>query len=100
MNEKIFADGLMVKRHENAPDFVTCSLSIRVSEFIYFLQQHQDKDWVNVQVKLSKNGKYYAELDTWKPNPKDVHDRGMEQARDALDNSVPADSIADDDIPF
>ena len=66
--EKVFAQGLIVKRRENAPSFVTCSLSVKADEFKAFIDQHQSNGWVNLNVKQSQGGKYYAELDTWKPN--------------------------------
>ena len=66
--EKVFAQGLIAKRRDGAPEFVTCSLSVKVDEFKEFLDTHADKGWVNLNVKKSQGGKYYAELDTWKPN--------------------------------
>ena len=93
--EKVFADGLVIKRHENAPDFVVCGLSVKVSEFVEFPKAHESNGWVNIQCKVSKGGKYYAELDTWKPTQGDSAKAGMQQARKAAE---PAD--LDDDIPF
>ena len=34
--EKVFADGLISKRNENAPDFVIINQSFKVEEFIEF----------------------------------------------------------------
>ncbi len=62
---KVFAEGMIAKRRENAPEFVKLSLSFKCSEFIEWLRTHENKGWVNVTVKQSKDGKYYAELDTW-----------------------------------
>ena len=67
--EKVFADGFIFKRQENAPEFVVGSMSIKVDEAMAFLAQNESKGWVNLNVKKSKGGKYYMELDTWKPNP-------------------------------
>ena len=66
--EKVFADGFIFKRKENAPEFVVGSMSIKVDEAMAFLAQNETKGWVNLDVKLSKGGKYYVELDTWKPS--------------------------------
>jgi hypothetical protein len=96
-DEKIFADGLIVKRNPQAPDFVTCNLSVKVDEFVSFLQQHQSNGWVNIQCKVSKGGKHYAELDTWKPTQGDAAQGGIVEANNALKAAAP---IADDDIPF
>ena len=62
-----FVDGLMAKKpNETAPDFVKCALSIKRTDLIAWLTG-QKEDWINVQVKESKGGKWYAEVDTWKP---------------------------------
>lgn len=67
--EKVFADGFIFKRKENAPEFVVGSQSINVNDAIAFLQANQKNGWVNLDIKQSKNGKYYCELDTWQPKP-------------------------------
>jgi|TARA_R110002074_G_scaffold250691_5_gene422324 hypothetical protein len=69
-DEKIFADGFLFKRKENAPDFVIGSQSIKVDEAIQFLTDNVKNGWVNIDIKMSKGGKYYCELDTWEPKPK------------------------------
>ena len=98
-DEKIFAAGLIVKRHERAPEFVLCNLSVKVDEFAAFAQQHQSNGWLNIQCKVSKNGKMYAELDTWKPTDGDAAKTGVAQARQA---AAPAQDYPEfnDDIPF
>jgi len=67
--EKVFADGFIFKRSEKAPEFVVGSMSIKVDEAMAFLAQNESNGWVNLNVKQSKGGKYYMELDTWKPKP-------------------------------
>lgn len=99
MTDKIFVDGLIVKRPDNAPDFATCKLSIKVAELVPFLEQNQNKGWVNIEVKRSKGGKYYAELDTWEPNRQEVHDNGVAQAKKEMETAS-AGSYDDTDIPF
>jgi hypothetical protein len=88
-DEKIFADGFIAKRSDKAPDFVTCSLSIKVGEAVAFLQQHAKEGWVNLQVKQSKNGKYYVELDTWQPTQGESAKQGMAQAKKAAETQYP-----------
>ena len=89
--DKVFAQGLIAKRRETAPEFVTCSLSVKVDEFKEFLDAHADKGWVNLNVKKSQGGKYYAELDTWKPN--------AQASQDAPQDS-PAQAEPEGDLPF
>ena len=67
MSDKEFVNGLLVKPpREGAPDFVKGSLSIRRDEMINFLAQKKE-DWINIDIKASKEGKWYAEVNNWKP---------------------------------
>jgi len=64
-----FVNGMIFKLpHEKAPDFVKGKISVKVDEFIKFAQENQDNGWLNIQLKVSKGGKAYAELDLWKPD--------------------------------
>lgn len=66
-NEKEFVDGLIVKPpHEKAPDFVKCSISIKRKDLGNWLRGKSD-DWINLDVKVAKSGKWYAEINNWKP---------------------------------
>jgi hypothetical protein len=101
-DEKIFAAGLIVKRNENAPEYVMCNLSVKVDEFAAFAQQYQSNGWLNIQCKVSKNGKMYAELDTWKPTQGDAAKGGIVEANRALrgPDSAAAPDDFNDSIPF
>jgi hypothetical protein len=66
--EKIFADGFVFKRNENAPDFVVGRISIKVEEAIAFIKQHEKNGWVNLGVKTARSGNYYIDLDTFESN--------------------------------
>ena len=64
---KIFADGIIFKKpREGAPDFVKGSLSFKVEEAVAFLQKHNNKGWVNVDLLKSKTGTLYLALNEWK----------------------------------
>jgi hypothetical protein len=63
--EKIFADGFVFKRNENAPDFVVGRISIKVDDAVAFIKQHTKNGWVNLGVKQARSGNYYIELDTF-----------------------------------
>ena len=96
-DKKTFVDGLIVKRHDNAPEWVLCNLSVKVSKIVPFLQQHESNGWVNIQCKVGKSGKHYAELDTWRPTQGDSAKAGMAQAKAA----AAPEGFADlEDIPF
>ena len=54
-----FLDGLIVKApHPNAPDFVKMKVSIKREELIASLQG-MTGDWINLDVKESKEGKMF-----------------------------------------
>ena len=64
--EKQFAKGIYFRQpSEKAPDFVKGSISIKVAEFRAFLQRFENEDWINLDLKESKNGKCYFELNQW-----------------------------------
>lgn len=67
--EVIFADGFIVKKKDNAPEWVIGSLSIKVDEAIKFIKEHNKNGWVNIEMKTSRDGKPYCQLDTWEPKP-------------------------------
>ena len=62
-----FPNGLIVKRNEQAPEFVICGLSFKTEEFIQWLRENDENGWVNVKVNRSRQGKIYAQKDDWKP---------------------------------
>ena len=65
-----FVDGLIVKPpHEKAPDFVKCTISIKRDDLTKWLQGKED-DWINLDVKVSLGGKWYAAVNDWKPEPR------------------------------
>lgn len=68
-----FVPGLIVKApHENAPNFVKASIAIKVEELGQFLRaKYKAGDqWVNIDVKESKEGKWYAAVSNYKPKNK------------------------------
>ena len=70
-----FVDGLIVKApHENAPSFVKASISIKVADLGNWLRaKHKaGEEWVNVDVKESKGGKWYAAVSTFKPKAQEA----------------------------
>jgi hypothetical protein len=69
MSDQIFPKGMFIKKNPKAPDFVIGKISIKVEDFIPFLQQNATDGWVNIEVKKKKaDNSPYLVLDTWKPN--------------------------------
>ncbi len=102
MSDIIFCDGLIVKRRENAPEFVVSNLSINVDKFKVFLDEHRSEGWVNIDIKISRGGKMYASLDQWRPTQGEDAKAGMEQVQNSLSQPEKKGDFDDfdDDIPF
>lgn len=87
--ETIFVDGMRFEKpHQNAPEFVKGKISVNADNFTEFLNKHKnEKGYININLKKSKAGNLYLELDTWKPS---------------LDNypSMKDEGIDPDNIPF
>lgn len=82
MADPIFTDGFIFKTNPNAPDFVKMKISIKEKEAIDFIKKHANGGWLNLDVKESKSGKIYGEVDTWKPQKK-------EQTTTEVDEDLP-----------
>jgi hypothetical protein len=78
MSDKIFCDGLFAKKREGSPVYVLSSISIKVPEFIPFLEKHRNNaGYVNIDLMLSQKGSQYCTLNTFQPtrdNAKVVED--------------------------
>lgn len=84
-----FIDGLFVKApHENSPDFIKASISIKRADLGNWLRGKED-EWINIVVKESKGGKWYCSVDNWKP----------EKQEGVVSTAVVSDA-PNDDIPF
>lgn len=112
--EIIFVDGVRFSKRDVAPSYVVGSLSFKVPELINFLNKHQNNaGYVNSDIKMSKGGNYYIELNTWKPTQDKVKEETNNQT--TLNNDLdpndetnypeseidyPDEDISIDDIPF
>jgi len=95
--ERIFADGFIIKRRENAPEFVIGNLSVKVDEAIAFLKKYEKKGWVNLNIKKGRSGNPYIELDTFEAKTKG--DTGAAVQKSATP-PPPEDPEEDGDLPF
>ena len=87
MSDPEFVPGLFVKPpHPRAPEFVRASVSIKREELAAWLSARSD-EWINIDVKESRGGKWFATVNTWKPEAKNPAPK-------------PADPFDDDSIPF
>lgn len=101
-DEKEFINGLIVKApNENAPEYVKAKISIRRAELIAWLET-KDGEWINADVKVSQGGKWYAQVDTWKPNTGNTSSSGPKGGAPSNRpaRQAPVDDFEDTDIPF
>jgi len=91
---KTFANGFIFKRNDNAPDFVVGKLSIKSQDAIMFINQHNKKGWLNLDIKKSKEGKFYIELDTYEA--KDYNDSEVKKREVKKEDKI----IISEDLPF
>jgi hypothetical protein len=97
MSDIEFIPGLIVKApSDKAPEYVKAKLSIKRAELLAWLESQTD-EWINAEVKVSRNGKWYCQRDSWKPN----QGERQESRKPAQSKAPPADSFEDDStIPF
>ena len=89
-----FVAGMVVSRNDNAPEHIICKLWIKRDEFAQFMRAHPGD--LNVEIKRSKGGKYYAAVDNWKPGER------VTAPAPAPKPAPRANPVAalDDDVPF
>lgn len=94
-----FVNGLIVKApHEKAPDFVKASISIKVADLgLWLREKHKaGEEWVNLDIKEAKSGKWYASVSTFKPNQAKPEPAATAKPR----GGGASFADMDDDIPF
>jgi hypothetical protein len=90
--EKVFIKGMTVKApRENAPSFVKASIGINIKDLVAFLGGFHS-EWINIDIKESKGGKWYAELNTWQ--------KGDVKSEPIATIEYPTDEVNDGDVPF
>ena len=85
MKEAKFVPGLFVKApNDKAPDFVKGSISLKTVDLMQFLQGSND-DWINLDIKVSREGKWYAQINDWKPE----NGQHAKPKEDEFNDSIP-----------
>lgn len=83
MSDKKFVPGLFVdKPNDKAPDFVKMKISIKRKDLGNFLRG-ETEDYINIDVKEAKSGKWYAEVNDWKPKQE------APNVDDGMNDSIP-----------
>lgn len=92
-DKKFFPKGLFYKEpHPNSPDFVKGQVSVKVDEFKQYLSKVQG-EWLNIDLKISKDGKPYAEVNTFKPDKSKAQQKPANEIPDGFDDES-------DSLPF
>mgnify|MGYP001247196382 FL=1 len=94
-----FVDGLLVKApHPRAPDFVKATIAIKVEDLGKWLRAKfkAGDEWVNIDVKEAKSGKWYAAVSTFKPKKAD--EKAEAKPKGAFDDMKDGDD--DGRLPF
>lgn len=94
MADAEFVPGLIVKAPpERAPEFVKARISIKVADVGQWLRERYSagEEWVNLDVKVAKSGKWYASVSTFKKD----ESKPKAEAKPKAPATSP-----DDDIPF
>lgn len=66
MEKKQFVDGLSVRPpNPKAPPFVKASISFNRVKLLEWLSNRQE-EYVNIDIKEAKSGKWYGEVNEWK----------------------------------
>ena len=118
MSDNNFIPGFFVKppvKKDGSPlpSFIKAKGSIKVADLMNYLAAHQG-DWLNFDIKESRNGKWYCQVDDWKPTSKQNGGYQQNQPRGGYQQnqgyqppSTPSyqqppgnDFPVDDDIPF
>lgn len=98
MSDVEFVDGLIAKApNPKAPEFVKASLSLKRVDLIKWLQGREG-DWINVDVKEAKSGKWYCSVSTFKPSGDSSEPR--QDANRAQRPATENNSFDDETIPF
>lgn len=99
MSQIEFVDGLICKPpRDKAPEFLKASISIKREELIAWLSSRTD-EWINVDIKEARSGKYYAAVNSWKRD--ETAPARQAPSRPNGPAAAPADSgFEDDDIQF
>jgi len=95
--DKIFADGFSFNKREDAPAFVIGKVSVKVADALTFLKSHDSNGWVNLDIKQSKGGKFYMELDTWTPKQ---DDKVQEVVKEEVYESSDINDDVNEELPF
>ena len=123
-NKKEFALGLFFHETEltkdiqtNEKQFIFFKVGIKKKELIAYLESKlSEDDWINIDIKRSRENKFYGEVNTYKPKTEDnqsnrsdssdshgsghLRDFEQQKKKDEWESKKESQSFKDDEIPF
>lgn len=94
-----FIDGLIFKkRRDNAPEFIKGHISIKREALRDWLSKETD-EWINADLKLSKEDKLYIQVNEWKKPQNTENDQKWAEVGEKLKNP-PQGSTEPTDVPL
>ncbi len=94
--EKKFADGIRFETpRPKAPHWIKGHIAVNMAKFAPWAEANQDeRGWLNLDVKESKKGSLYVELDTYRRG-------GRQEAAAGKEEQAPAEpEVSPEDLPF
>tara|TARA_R110000782_G_C14469044_1_gene374435 strand:+ start:10 stop:333 length:324 start_codon:yes stop_codon:yes gene_type:complete len=100
-NKKEFALGLFFHETEltkdiqtNEKQFIFFKVGIKKKELIAYLESKlSEDDWINIDIKRSRENKFYGEVNTYKPKTEDKPESNSDSNSDsnayALKDEIP-----------
>lgn len=76
--DTIFSRGIFFKDpSDKAPSYVIGKVKFKVDEAIEFINEHAKDGWLTLDIKRSKGGKTYMQVDTYVPSNKQQDSPGQ-----------------------
>jgi len=95
-----FTKGFYQKQpHPNVPDFVKSTVRLKLTDAIVTLEdkQAEGSEWLDLDVKGSRGGKWYASVNTWqgsdRPSSSDLPEFKNDPPGPPIDNEYKIDEV-------
>tara|TARA_R100001463_G_scaffold50821_1_gene101296 strand:- start:3 stop:341 length:339 start_codon:yes stop_codon:yes gene_type:complete len=89
MNEKTkeFVSGLYIyPPNENTAHFIKCKIQLNRPQLLEYLNSSQEEK-INLDVKENQDGKFYAEVNTWKADNQGNQNQGYQNQNQGYQNN-------------
>lgn len=96
----MFINGMRVSLpRDGAPKWIKFNISCKVAELTKFLTTNQNEQgWLNIDVKESKTGNIYAELNSWQKGA--VKPKSSDYEASTAETETPNVDVTEEELPF